>query len=80
MAKQARGYVHRVDIRAELNDVWQALIDPALLAKWHVPNVRIDAREETARYWTRLDANLERARRTSMFSSRQADCDSFICR
>jgi uncharacterized protein YndB with AHSA1/START domain len=56
---QTRGYVHRVDIRAELEDVWQALIEPAILARWHVPNARVDARVNGS-YWTRLDANLAR--------------------
>jgi uncharacterized protein YndB with AHSA1/START domain len=59
MAHNTRGYVHRVDIRAELDDVWQALIDPAILARWHVPNARVDARER-GHYWTRIDANLVR--------------------
>jgi len=59
MPHQTRGYVHRVDIRAELDEVWQALIDPAIVARWYVPNARIDARER-GHYWTRLDANVVR--------------------
>jgi uncharacterized protein YndB with AHSA1/START domain len=66
MAKQSRGYVHRVDIRAEINDVWQALIDPVILAKWHVANARIDARERGS-YWTRLDANVVREAHIDIF-------------
>jgi hypothetical protein len=66
MAKQSRGYVHRVDIRAELEDVWQALIDPVMLAKWYVPNARIDAREGGS-YWTRLDAKLVREAHIDVF-------------
>ena len=56
---RSRGYVHRVDIRAEATDVWQALIDPAILARWHVPNARVDAREGGS-YWTRLGPKFER--------------------
>jgi hypothetical protein len=63
---QTRGYVHRVDIRAELNDVWQALIDPVLMARWHVPNARVDAREGGS-YWTRLDANNVREAHIDVF-------------
>src|SRR5579862_4318649 len=66
MPKQSRGYVHRVDIRAELEEVWQALIDPVILAKWHVPNARIDAREGGS-YWTRLDAKLVREAHIDVF-------------
>jgi uncharacterized protein YndB with AHSA1/START domain len=67
MAKQSRGYVHRVDIRAEIDDVWQALIDPAVLAKWYVPNARIDAREGGS-YWTRLDGNVVREAHIDIFT------------
>jgi uncharacterized protein YndB with AHSA1/START domain len=60
MSKQSRGYVHRVDIRADLHDVWQALIDPAILARWQAPNAFVDAREG-GRYCIRLvDAKLTR--------------------
>lgn len=47
-------------------DVWRALIDPAILAKWYVPNARIDAREGGS-YWTRLDAKLEREAHIDIF-------------
>jgi uncharacterized protein YndB with AHSA1/START domain len=63
---QARGYVHRVDIRAEIDDVWQALIDPTILARWHVPNARVDAREGGS-YWMRLDANMVREAHIDVF-------------
>ena len=66
MANQTRGYVHRVDIRAELDDVWQALIDPAIIALWHVPNARVDGREGGS-YWTRIDANLVREAHIDVF-------------
>lgn len=56
---RSRGYVHRVDIRAEATDVWQALIDPAILTRWYVSNARVDAREGGS-YWTRLGPKFER--------------------
>lgn len=67
MAPQSRGFVHRVDIRAELEDVWQALVDPAILARWHVPNARIDARPGGG-YWTRLTSNLVREAHIDVFN------------
>jgi uncharacterized protein YndB with AHSA1/START domain len=63
---QARGYVHRVDIRAEIDDVWQALIDPTILARWHAPNARVDARVGGS-YSTRLDANMVREAHIDVF-------------
>jgi uncharacterized protein YndB with AHSA1/START domain len=67
MAKQTRGYVHRVNIRAELDDVWRALIDPAMLARWHAPNARVDAREGGS-YWTRLvDSKMAREAHIDVF-------------
>jgi uncharacterized protein YndB with AHSA1/START domain len=59
MSKPPRGYVHRVDIHAELDSVWQALIDPAILARWHAPNAQIDARQG-GRHCTRLDPKFTR--------------------
>jgi uncharacterized protein YndB with AHSA1/START domain len=29
-----RGYAQRVDVRADIEVVWQALIDPALMSQW----------------------------------------------
>jgi uncharacterized protein YndB with AHSA1/START domain len=63
---QTRGYVHRVDIRAELEDVWQALIDPEILARWHVPNARIDARVGGS-YWTQLSPKVVREAHIDIF-------------
>jgi hypothetical protein len=45
MAAGSRGYAQRVDIRAGIDAVWQALIDPAVLELWYAKAVRIDARE-----------------------------------
>jgi uncharacterized protein YndB with AHSA1/START domain len=59
MAHGTRGYAHRVDIRAEIADVWQALIDPARLTRWYGPQARVDAREGGS-YWIRIDDELTR--------------------
>jgi uncharacterized protein YndB with AHSA1/START domain len=55
MAEGTRGYAQRVDIRAGIETVWQALVDPKILSRWYAPAVRIDARERGL-YSVRLDA------------------------
>jgi len=45
MADTTRGYAQRVDIRADVEVVWRALLDPETLAQWYGPASRIDARE-----------------------------------
>jgi uncharacterized protein YndB with AHSA1/START domain len=59
MAQHTRGYAHRVDIRADIGEVWRSLIDPARLMRWYAPQARVDAREGGS-YWVRLDADLAR--------------------
>jgi hypothetical protein len=59
MALQTRGYAHRVDIRASIDEVWRSLTDPARLARWLASQARVDAREGGS-YWLRVDANLMR--------------------
>jgi uncharacterized protein YndB with AHSA1/START domain len=59
MAHETRGYAHRVDIRADIADVWQALVDPARLMRWYGPQARVDAREGGS-YWVRVDADVTR--------------------
>ncbi len=54
-----RGYAHRVDIRAGIDEVWQSLIDPARLARWCTPQARVDAREGGS-FWLPLDGDLAR--------------------
>jgi Activator of Hsp90 ATPase homolog 1-like protein len=61
-----RGYVHRVDIHADVTQVWQALIDPVLLARWHVSDARVDARAGGS-FWTRLAPKLEREAHIDVF-------------
>jgi uncharacterized protein YndB with AHSA1/START domain len=67
---RSRGYVHRVDVRAEVTDVWQAMIDPTILARWHVPDVRVDPREGGA-YWMRLGPKFEREAHIDIFKPPQ---------
>jgi uncharacterized protein YndB with AHSA1/START domain len=59
MAQHTRGYAHRVDIRAEIAEVWRSLIEPARLARWYAPQARVDAREGGS-FWIRIDAELTR--------------------
>ncbi|HEY6453401.1 MAG TPA: SRPBCC domain-containing protein [Steroidobacteraceae bacterium] len=68
MSDATRGYAHRVDIHAQVEAVWQALIDPALLARWYSPGtgVRIDAREGGT-YGARHGADLDREAHIDVF-------------
>jgi len=50
-----RGYAQRVDIRADIDTVWRALIDPVTLAQWYAPGARIDAREGGSYYARHID-------------------------
>jgi uncharacterized protein YndB with AHSA1/START domain len=45
MSDGTRGYAQRVDINADIDVVWHALLDPERLALWYAPGARIDARE-----------------------------------
>lgn len=44
MSDKLRGYAHRVDIAADVEQVWRALIQPENLAKWCSPGADIRAR------------------------------------
>jgi uncharacterized protein YndB with AHSA1/START domain len=44
MSDKERGYAHRVDIRAEPNEIWQALTSSEQLAQWCSPKAQIRAR------------------------------------
>jgi uncharacterized protein YndB with AHSA1/START domain len=59
MAERSRGYVHRVDVRAPLDLLWRALIDPQLLSVWCGPAARVSARAGGS-YQLRLNGELER--------------------
>src|SRR5579871_1918766 len=65
MAGGTRGYALRVDICAEADRVWRALIDPVALAEWYAPGARVDAREGGV-YRARLDS-IEREAHIDVF-------------
>jgi len=44
MKDKTRGYAHRIDLAADVQTVWQALTDPALLTTWCSPKAEIRAR------------------------------------
>jgi uncharacterized protein YndB with AHSA1/START domain len=61
-----RGYAQRVDVHADIEVVWQALIDPALIAQWYAPGARIDAREG-GNYCVRHAEDLQREAHIDVF-------------
>lgn len=44
MTDKTRGYAHRIDLAADVQTVWRALTDPALLSVWCSPKADIRAR------------------------------------
>ncbi len=66
MGGSTRGYAQRVDVRADVEVVWQALIDPVLLAQWYSPGARIDAREG-GNYSVRHAENMHREAHIDVF-------------
>ncbi len=42
--EKSRGYAHRLDLRADVETVWNALTDPSQLSLWCAPDARINAR------------------------------------
>jgi hypothetical protein len=55
-----------VDIHVDIEVVWQALIDPTLMAKWYAPGARIDAREG-GNYSVRHGEDLQREAHIDVF-------------
>lgn len=58
MSDGTRGYAHRVDINVDIELVWRALVEPALLAQWYSADARVVAREGgiyNARHGTELE-------------------------
>jgi uncharacterized protein YndB with AHSA1/START domain len=45
MSEKARGYAHRVDIRAEAARVWQAITDAQSLSAWCAPGAELQPRQ-----------------------------------
>jgi uncharacterized protein YndB with AHSA1/START domain len=66
MSDATRGYAQRVDINADIELVWRALIEPATLAQWYAPDARIDAREGGV-YSARHGAELKREAHIDVF-------------
>jgi uncharacterized protein YndB with AHSA1/START domain len=44
MSDKERGYAHRVDIRADADQIWQTLTDSALLCRWCSPKAEVRPR------------------------------------
>jgi len=44
MVDRTRGYAHRVDVKADAGQVWEALTEARHLARWCSPGARIGAR------------------------------------
>ncbi len=44
MSEKARGYAHRIDIAADVSQVWRALTEDALLGRWCAPGAQIRAK------------------------------------
>jgi hypothetical protein len=66
MADGTRGYAQRVDIRADIEVVWRALLEPTTLALWYAPGARVDAREGGI-YCVRHRDDLEREAHIDVF-------------
>src|SRR2546430_10616620 len=45
MSDRERGYAHRADIRADVQQVWRALTETEQLARWCSPAAEISARK-----------------------------------
>lgn len=66
MSERTRGYAHRVDIDADIDRVWQALIDPHWVTQWLAPQARVDARAGGS-YWMRVDGGATREAHIDVF-------------
>ena len=45
MSDKGRGYAHRIDIEADIEDVWRALTQPDALPQWCSPTAEIRPRQ-----------------------------------
>jgi uncharacterized protein YndB with AHSA1/START domain len=45
MNERVRGYAHRVDIAADAERVWRAIIEPASLTRWCSPEAELQPRQ-----------------------------------
>lgn len=62
----ARGYAHRIDVRAPREQVWSALLEPELLAQWCGSEARVTARANGS-YRIRADTDLVREAHIDVF-------------
>jgi hypothetical protein len=44
VAEATRGYAHRIDVQAPLDELWRSMVEPGRLALWYARGVRTDAR------------------------------------
>ena len=45
MSEKERGYAHRIDVHVDPEEVWRALTDPQLLARWCSPGAEVRPRQ-----------------------------------
>ena len=45
MSERVRGYAHRVDIAADADKVWRAIIEPESLTRWCSPEAELQPRQ-----------------------------------
>lgn len=45
MSERVRGYAHRVDIAADADEVWRAIIEPESLTRWCSPEAELQPRQ-----------------------------------
>ena len=66
MNDRSRGYMLRIEVAAPPEQLWRALVDPALLVEWYACEARVDARNGGS-YRVRLVPRLEREARIDVF-------------
>ena len=79
MAVKTRGYAHRVDLAAPPSRVWSALIEPALLSRWHGPNAVVKPKAG-GRFSGTLDPGIEREATIDIFEPNAATCMQALTR
>ena len=66
MSERTRGYAHRIDVRAPIELVWRALVEPQQLEQWYGPEARVSARAGGS-YMVRAARDLEREAHIDVF-------------
>jgi uncharacterized protein YndB with AHSA1/START domain len=67
MAGESHGYALRVDLQADIAEVWQALIEPSLLRRWCAQSAQVDARAGGS-YGLLLPGDLKREAHVDIFA------------